>query len=470
MRFATILGVIGQMLLAPPLLAQELGPGQVQLPLAEYTRLIELSRQPPIARRPVPASYALGNARMSVDVSGGAQRAVATVTVQLTIDVLEDDWVLVPVLPAGTPVDTVAVDDQPVQLIAGPAGLGWVINEAGSYRMRLVYRVDAVSFEAGYGLSLPMVEASSTQLTATLPGTGLDVAVIPSAGARSDPTNGRTRVTATVPSTTGLQISWRVPSGRGHSLSRASYSGRLVGDAVLWTGQLDVDAFSDATVTLKLLPRTVTLSALQVDGADAPILVEDGRFVTLVRGRGLHRVTLGFQVPVIRGDGPPRIEFPIPEIPVSRFELTLPGEKEVTASPASSVTHQASGASTRPSITRPTPRRGCSTCTPWCPTTYAAARRTSSSSSSRTTSRSTGSTRRAAPSSTGGRARSPTDGAASGCSSIASCAASSGSTSATTGRSASPGRTAPCGCRCWSSPARSASGAWWRCSPARSSR
>ena len=344
MRLTTILALIGQMLLASSLLAQETGAGQVQLPLDEYTRLIEISRQPVTLRRPVPVRYALGNAVMSVGVSGGAQRAAATVTVEFTGDVFETDWLLIPVLPAGTPVETVTVDGQPVQLVAGPAGLGWVTDAAGSYRMRLVYRADAVSFEAGYGLSLPMVAAVSTQLTATLPGVGLDVAVIPSAGAQSEPVNGLTRVTATVPSTNGLQISWRVPTDRGHALRRASYSGRLVDDAVLWTGQLEVDSFSDDTVTLELLPRGVTLSSLQVDGEEAPILVEDGQFVTLVRGRGTHRVTLGFEVPVIRGDGPPRTEFRIPEIPVSRFELTLPGKKEVAATPSSSVTSRASGA------------------------------------------------------------------------------------------------------------------------------
>ena len=346
MRTVTILVLIGQIVLASSVFAQETGSGQVQLPLDDYARLIEMSRQPVTAPRPVPASYALGNARMSVNVSSGAQRTVATVTVELTIDVLEDGWVLVPILPAGTPVETVTVDDRPVRLIAGPTGIGWATDVAGSYRMRVVYRVDTASFEAGYGLSLPVVEATSTQLTATLPGVGLDVAVIPSAGAQSEPVDGQTRVTATVPSTTGLQISWRVPTEQGHALSRASYSGRLVGDVVLWTGQLDVDSFTDDTATLELMPRSVTLSSLQVDGEDAPILVADGQFVTLVRGRGTHRVTLGFQVPVVRGDGPPHTEFRIPEIPVSRFELTLPGKKEVTANPSSGVTTQVRAAST----------------------------------------------------------------------------------------------------------------------------
>ena len=320
--------------------------GQVQLPLDVYTQLIALVRQPTPTPRPVPASYAIGDARMHVDVASGSQRTVATVTVDLTVEVLEDEWVLVPVLPVGTSVESVTVDNQAVQLIAGSAGLGWATNARGAHRMHLVYRVDAASFAAGFGLSLPVVAAASTQLTAILPGTGLDVSVIPSAGAQGEPVDSQTRVTATVPTTTGLQISWRMPTDQGHALSRASYTGQLVGDALHWIGELDVETFGADSVTLDLLPRGVPLSSVQVDGNDAPILVKDGRFVTLISGRGVHRVTLGFQVPVIRDDGPPRAEFPIPEVPVSHFELSLPGKKEVTASPSSNVTLQSRGAST----------------------------------------------------------------------------------------------------------------------------
>jgi hypothetical protein len=81
----------------------------------------------------------------------------------------------------------------------------------------------------------------------------------------------------------------------------------------------------------------VTLDSLQVDGKDATILVEGGRFATLVKGRGRHRVVLGLQVPVHRESGPPRVDLQIPRIPVSSFELSLPGKVELTVLPASNV-------------------------------------------------------------------------------------------------------------------------------------
>ena len=308
--------------------------GQVELSLEVYNRLVEGARDPSVAPRPAPAGFALGRAQ--VDVTAAGEQA-AEVRVSLKIQVLEDDWILVPVLAAGTAVESAAVDGGEVQLLTTPAGLAWTTRKAGSYDMALVYRVDATRSPAGSSLAVPVPAAAAITLNATLPGTGLDVAVIPSAGTRVAISGGSTRVTATVPATRGVQISWRPPAREGHAISRVRYSGRLTGDSVTWTGAFDVELMSDETATLPLLPRTLTLSQLQVDGKDAAILVEGDRFATLVRGRGLHTVTVGFEVPVTRHDGPPRVELEVPPVPVSRFDLTLPGKKDVTVTPASSV-------------------------------------------------------------------------------------------------------------------------------------
>ncbi len=284
--------------------------GQVQLPLEVYKALLEKSRDPSRLPRPAPASYALGNARVTVQVAATEPRVSGQIRVDLAIDVLEDDWVLVPVLPAGTPVEAATIGGNPIQLLATPDGLAWSTKKSGSYNMNLLYRVDAMRSDNGFTLAVPLPQAAATQLTASLPGSGLDVAVIPAAGVKFSQSGQTTRVSATIPTTSGVQISWRTPARRGHTVSRASYSGRLVGNAVDWSGKLSVELFSDETATLSLLPRSVTMSNLKVDGKDAPILVEGDRFVTLVRGRGVHSVVVEFQVSVLSGDGPPARESP----------------------------------------------------------------------------------------------------------------------------------------------------------------
>ncbi|TDI40699.1 MAG: hypothetical protein E2P02_16495 [Acidobacteria bacterium] len=332
--FALLLLLVSQ----PTLRAQESSPGQVQIPLEIYTQLLKQAQSPDDPRAPV--NFALGNAQVNVVVRSTEPQASAEISVTLSIQIFEDRWALVPVLPAGTPVSRVTIQGSPVQLVAAPQGLAWTTHQKGAYTMELTYRVDASASNNGYVLAVPVPEAASINLSANLPGTGLDVAVIPAAGMTTKVSGGTTHVTATVPSARGFQISWRTPSKLGAAFSRALYSGKLSGDSVVWRGEFRVELFSDETVKLQLLPRGVTLTNLQVDGKEASILVDGKHFATLVKGRGVHRVVASFQTPVIQSDGPPRVELDLPKVPVSRFELTLPGRKELSAQPGGSATTQ----------------------------------------------------------------------------------------------------------------------------------
>lgn len=327
-------GVAGEVVDAPGV---EMASGQVELPLATYNQLVESSRDPQQVERPAPAGYALGSATIKVRVDQSTAGASAAVDVTLRLKVLEDGWVLVPILPAGTAIEQAKVDNSPVELISGPQGLAWSVKHAGSYTMALSYRVDATRSESGYTLALPLPQAASMQLEATLPGSALDVAVIPSAGARVQTEGGNTRVSTTLPTTRGVQISWRPPIAAGHALSRARYRGELKGDAVIWQGELGVELFGEASLSLPVLPQSVTLNMLRVDGKDVPVWVQEERFRALVRGRGRHTVTIGFETPVKRQEGLPQVDVDVPPVPISSFELTLPGEKEVTVSPLANV-------------------------------------------------------------------------------------------------------------------------------------
>jgi len=330
-------------LLTLPVSAEERS-GQVQIPLEVYNNLIELTRGP--GHRPAPLGFALGSATVRVGVSSTEGRAVAEVSISLSFEVFENEWVLVPVLPAGTPVTRTSVSGNPVQLVATPQGLAFGTNVKGSYTMELAYHVDASATGRGYVLAVPVPQASSIQLAATIPGGGLDVTVIPAAGVRVSPSGSQTTVAATVPSTSGVQIAWRAPSDKGPTLTRAVYRGEVSIGAVLWRAEIRVELFADETATVPLLPRSLTLTSLTLDGKEAPILVDGSRFATVVRGRGIHVVTASFQTPIAQQNGPPSTELLVPEVPVSRVELAIPGRKDVVASPSASVTTQASGART----------------------------------------------------------------------------------------------------------------------------
>jgi hypothetical protein len=310
--------------------------GEVRVPLAQYQQLInQVSAADKV--RPAPARYAYTKMSVQVDASDQDGRVTATVTIQGSLRTFEDAWVLVPMLPAGFAVSRAEIDGTPIALVAAPEGLAWASESAGEHSLVLVYQVDASRSESGYVLPIGLPPGASADLNASLPGSGLDATVIPSVSLNISESGANTALSAALPATTAVQIAWRTPSKEGHALSRARYRGELRGEAVAWSATLGVELYTGEVVMLPLLPTSVTLSDVSVDGKQAAVHVVDGRFAAMIKGRGAHEVVLGFEAPVLRNQGPPQVVLQVPEVPVSHFELTLPGNKELTVLPAASV-------------------------------------------------------------------------------------------------------------------------------------
>ena len=326
------------LLLAPLAQAQEIaqpGSGEVRVPLSQYTAMLnQLGKEP----RRAPAAFAIGQSNVVVNVTDVEDRFAATVTVTVMIETFEDEWTLVPVLPSGVALRQATVDGRPVQLVQGPDGLAWSTAYAGAVTMQLSYGLDAVRSDAGYMLPVPVPAAAATTLNLTFPGTGIDLAVIPSADLKRTEAKDVTRFSATVPATSSILVSWRAPSKRPYAISRAIYERELRDDALVWTAEFQVEVFTGELVTLPVMPASVTLNDIRIDGEPATVIEEDSHFTTVLQGRGLHKVEVAFQVPVMGDDGPPRARLQIPRIPVSRFDLVLPGKKDVKVAPGANVT------------------------------------------------------------------------------------------------------------------------------------
>ena len=318
--------------------------GDVRIPLADYTALLALLANDPDR---APAAYAIGQSNVSVQVRELDERKTAIVNIQVQVETFEDEWVLVPLLPPGTALRGARVDGKPVQLVERPDGLSWSTSKAGTFKVQLVYSVDPQRTETGYVLPLAVPRAAATGLSLTVPETGIDLSVVPSADAQTVTGEGFTRVTASVPATPLIVVSWHSGSQVPFAISRATYSGELREDALVWTGEFEVEIFGGGRITLPVMPSGVTLSDIRVDGEEATVFDNDGFFATVVQGRGRHRVQVAFQVPVVSDDGPPRASLQIPKIPVSRFDLVLPGRKAVTVSPIANVVTTELGEDTR---------------------------------------------------------------------------------------------------------------------------
>ena len=310
------------------------GSGQVSVPLSEYTRMLNQLAQEP---RPAPAAYAIGQSSVEVTVRDRDGRKTAAVDVTLQIEIFEDAWILAPVLPAGVALGEATVDGRAVRLVERAGALYWSANKAGVYSMRLRYDVDAQQYSGGRMLSLAIPRAAATSFSLTFPETGVDLSVAPSADLVSVDEEGVTRLTATIPATSMILVSWRDAARRPFAISRASYNGELGENAIAWKAEFQVELFGSEVITLPVMPMGVTLSDLRVDGKAATLLEQDGFFATLVQGRGVHSVEVDFEVPVVVADGPPHASISIPRVPVSRFELVLPGRKEVRVLPGGDV-------------------------------------------------------------------------------------------------------------------------------------
>lgn len=334
MRFALALLAL---LFALPAAASEALPiagGEVRVPLSDYTAMLNQLSQDP---RRAPAAYALGQSSVTVDVSERDGRKTAAVSISAQVEIFEDEWTLVPLLPAGAALRQATIDGQAVQLVENGEGLSWSTAKAGIYSLQLLYDADAQRYQSGEVLALPVPRAAATAFSLSFPETGVDLSVVPSADLEASVVDERTLVTASVPATATIIVTWRGAAARPFVISRAAYAGELHDSTLLWTGTFQVEVFGSSRITLPLMPSAVTLSDIRVDGEAATVLEEDGFFATLVEGRGQHEVEVEFQVPVASESGPPRASLQIPRIPVSRFDLVLPGSKQVKVAPGADV-------------------------------------------------------------------------------------------------------------------------------------
>ncbi len=308
---------------------------RVEIPLEAYEALL--------GRSDLDSTFSLGATNVTVTVNG----ATANVRATMDVEIQEAEWTLVPVLPVGATPTSVTVGGRQVRLVSTARGQAWATRSAGAHQIVLEYSANVVEAGTGRSIALPLPPGATSLLSATLPGDAIGAGVIPSSTSSMSTNGGSTVVTAVIPPSPGTQISWQTARGAsGATASRATYLGTVEADAIVWNAEFDVDAGSDASAVVPLIPSSVALISITVDGAEAPIMVSEGAFAVTVAGRGAHTVSARFQTRVDRSSGQPRAQVTIPRVPVSRFELTLEGQKQVDVSPLASVSNELTADST----------------------------------------------------------------------------------------------------------------------------
>jgi len=312
--------------------------GQVTLPLEEYQRLLQQATTQPLSP---PSAYAVGQSVLNVVFHQRDGHVTATVQAQVEIETFEDEWTLVALLSPGAALESASINGAPVQLVQRAEGLFWLAEKRQKATVHLSYHVDSRFSDRAYITSLPIPRAAATRFALQIPHTHIDLAVAPSANLITSESETGTTANGTVPSTPSIMVSWRVAVDREYVLSRADYSGTIQAStqapnrksAIAWHATIDAELLIDGEVTVPLVSTATTLVALEVDGKPATVFSEDGRFAVRLAGAGKHRIDLSFLSAVTYPDGVPSTGFDIPDVPVSRFELTLDGDKLVQAKP-----------------------------------------------------------------------------------------------------------------------------------------
>ena len=259
--------------------AQEKAPeasrsaGWVVIPVEEYRVL--RAKAYPVEPNPEPPPLDATLTRVDYDLRVAGE--VAAGRASLTVDVLKDGWVRVPV-PAGLLVREARLDGKLVSLVPGAAGgkggahVSALLSHAG--RSVLLLDVDVpVSSSAGEEtLSLPSAESGVTRATVQLPRLGIDLRVGGGLLSEKSEAPGETKWLAYGRGNEALTFTWRRKTEDHHvdlplrmrgSLTQLT---SLAEDSSLIYAEANLEVVQGAAREVRLqLPEKVTIN--QVSGA-----------------------------------------------------------------------------------------------------------------------------------------------------------------------------------------------------------
>ncbi|NRB38559.1 MAG: hypothetical protein HRU20_08845 [Pseudomonadales bacterium] len=315
--------------------------GQVTVALKEYQQLLQALQNKPVT---APSNVSFGPAKAYISVSHFNEKTSALVNLSFRVAIHNSEWVAVPLFQQNMALTEASVTingkQQNIELYQSPQGLSWLSNKAGEYHFKFSYLLDARSFEQGSVLSLPLANTPSTAITATIPGRHPDATIIAAEGLKISFNKTSTIIKAQVSAMPGMQLSWSSSSKDPYVINRAFYQGIAHKDAVEWQVDYQLQVFSHKPQWLPLLPTTISLSKVELNGKAATVQAQNKYFAVLLEKPGRQTIHVKFWTPIETGKGPESVLLQLPAVPVSEVELSLPGEKKVSVIPATHINSQ----------------------------------------------------------------------------------------------------------------------------------
>jgi len=246
--------------------------GWVVIPVEEYRVL--RAKAYPVEHDPEPPPLDATLTRVDYDlhVSGELAQGQAN----LTVDVLKDGWVRVPV-PAGLLVREARLEGRQVPLVPAPQGKGGghlcaLLSRAGRAVLTLDIDVPVATSTGNESISLPSTESGITRASLALPRQGIDLHVDGGFLSENSETSGESKWLAYGHGNEPLTLSWRKKTEDHHvelplrmrgSLTQLTSLGE---DATTIYAEASLEIVQGAAREMKIrLPEKITIN--QVSGA-----------------------------------------------------------------------------------------------------------------------------------------------------------------------------------------------------------
>src|ERR1700676_256374 len=183
--------------------------GWVVIPVDEYRVL--RAKAYPVEHDPEPPPLDATLTRIDYDLHVTGDLAAGRAS--LTVDVLKDGWVRVPV-PAGLLVREARLDGRNISLVPGAPGKGGthlsaLLSHAGRFQLLLDIDVPVTSSAGDESISLPSTESGVTRAAIALPRQGIDLKVGGGLLSEKSETFGETKWLAYARGNEALTFTWR---------------------------------------------------------------------------------------------------------------------------------------------------------------------------------------------------------------------------------------------------------------------
>src|SRR5579862_3801089 len=246
--------------------------GWVVIPVDEYRVL--RAKAYPVEHDPEPPPLDATLTRVDYDLRVAGE--VAAGRASLTVDVLKDGWVRVPV-PAGLLVREARLDGKSISLVPGSSGksgthLSALLSHAGRSVLLLDVDVPVASAAGDESIALPSTESGVTRAAVELPRQGIDLRIGGGLLSEKSETTGETKWLAYGRGNEPLTFTWRRKTEDHHvelplrmrgSLTQLT---SLAEDSTTVYAEASLDIVQGAAREVKIqLPEKVTIN--QVSGA-----------------------------------------------------------------------------------------------------------------------------------------------------------------------------------------------------------